>query len=241
MDLRNWLTLAFVFVFLVLFIRFYGLSHVNPSFDWVHFIARVAIFGAISTILYIVPIFKIRLFFLPSFLELHFDEIPAFIAGFAYGPWTGLAVILIKTLIKLPLSSTFGVGELADLLFSSAFVLPAVFIYQRKRNLKGVALGFAVSSLCQLVVSMVLNVYMMLPFYMAVAGFSLQAIINACQAANPLLFTSGAIAALGPSWAYAFFAVLPLNVIKDAAVIIVTFLVYRSIHKLLHFDQKKAR
>jgi hypothetical protein len=26
-----------------------------------------------------------------EFLELHFDEIPAFIAGYAYGPWTAFA------------------------------------------------------------------------------------------------------------------------------------------------------
>ena len=38
-------------------------------------------FAAMSTILYIVPIFQIRLPFVPSLMALHFDEIPAMIAG----------------------------------------------------------------------------------------------------------------------------------------------------------------
>jgi hypothetical protein len=32
-----------------------------------------------------------------------FDEIPAFICGFAYGPWAAFCVIAIKTVIKFPL------------------------------------------------------------------------------------------------------------------------------------------
>ena len=34
-------------------------------------------------------------------MKVHFDEIPAFIAGYAYGPFTALIVILVKTIIKL--------------------------------------------------------------------------------------------------------------------------------------------
>ena len=58
----------------------------QKQFSWARFAARVGIFGALSTILYVVKIFEIHLPFFPSFLALHFDEIPAFIAGFAYGP-----------------------------------------------------------------------------------------------------------------------------------------------------------
>ena len=54
----------------------------------VKFMVRVAVFGGISIILYTVPMLKFPVPFFPSFLEFHFDEIPIFIAGFAYGPWT---------------------------------------------------------------------------------------------------------------------------------------------------------
>ena len=160
---------------------------------------------------------------MPAFLSLHFDEVPAFIAGFA--------VLVIKTIIKLPFTETLCVGELSDLIFSTAFVVPAAIIYQKKRNLKGVALGFALSTILQLIVSTVLNIYAMLPFYMFVMGFSYEALLSMCQAANP------AITSLG--WPYGLFAILPLNLIKDAAVIVITFIVYRSIHSLLHFEVAK--
>jgi len=217
------------FVLVFLSVKVYFSQTEKRNFDRVRFMTRVAIFGAISSILYVVDVFQIHLPFLPGFLALHFDEIPAFIAGFAYGPGAGFAVIVIKTIMKLPFTSTMWVGELSDLVFSTAFVVPAAIIYQRKRNLQGVAIGFAVSLVLQLIVSAVLNVYAMLPFYIYVMGFTKEGLLYVCQLANP------AITDLG--WTYAALAVVPLNLIKDVAVIFVTFIVYRSIHKLLHFDR----
>jgi riboflavin transporter FmnP len=54
-----------------------------------------------------------------------------------------------------------------------------------------------------------------------------------CQLANPAIkdLYSG----------YTLFANLPLNLIKDAIVIAVTFVVYRSIHKLLHYDKPQTK
>jgi len=228
-EIKNWVALITFFVLVILTFKVYFAQSEKRNFDRVRFMTRVAIFGAIASILYVVDVFQIHLPFLPGFLALHFDEIPAFIAGFAYGPWAGFAVILIKTIIKIPFTSTLVVGELSDLIFSTVFVVPAAMIYQRKRNLKGVAIGFSVSVVLQLIVSAVLNVYAMLPFYIYVMGFSQEGLLYVCQLANP------AITDLG--WTYAALAVVPLNLIKDAAVIFVTFIVYRSIHKLLHFDR----
>jgi hypothetical protein len=42
-------------------------------------------------------------------------------------------------------------------------------------------------------------------------------------------------------WSYALLGVLPFNAIKDAMVIIVTFLIYRSIHTWLHWELPKAK
>ena len=56
------------------------------------------------------------IFFFPSFLEIHFDEVPAFIAGFAYGPMSAVFILIVKTLVKLPMTITAGVGENDDYL-----------------------------------------------------------------------------------------------------------------------------
>ena len=136
-EVRNWIALAFFFLICVLTIKVYSLQSKAKSYDRVRFMTRVAIFGAISSILYVVDIFQIHLPFLPSFLALHFDEIPAFIAGFAYGPWAGFAVIAIKTVIKMPFTRTLLVGELSDLVFSTVFVVPAALIYKKGAISKG--------------------------------------------------------------------------------------------------------
>ena len=65
----------------------------------VKFLVRAGIFSALSAILYLFVKFPVP--FLPTFLEFHFDEVPLFIASFAYGPISGIFVLLIKTFIKL--------------------------------------------------------------------------------------------------------------------------------------------
>ena len=96
------------------------------------FIAKTSIFAAFSIILYLVPVFNFELVGLfPSFLKIHFDEVPTFIAGFAYGPLSAGLILVVKTLAKLPISNTHGVGELADLIYSAAFIIPATLIYKK--------------------------------------------------------------------------------------------------------------
>ncbi|HOC81106.1 MAG TPA: ECF transporter S component, partial [Bacilli bacterium] len=129
--------------FLIVVLR-EGKSFHFQKIDLIRFMSRVAIFGALSAILYIVPFLKFPLPFFPSFLEFHFDEIPLFIAGFAYGPFSAFCAIIVKTIIKLPFTSTLTVGEWADLIYSTAFIIPAAIIYQKKRNIKGVILGFII-------------------------------------------------------------------------------------------------
>ena len=154
MNAASIIALILLFVALVVTIKLYGDEHPRPDFNPVRFMARVAIFGAMAAILYAVPVFHFTLPFLPSFLEFHFDEIPAFICGFAYGPVAAGCVIAVKTLIKLPFTSTMGAGELSDLILSCLYVIPAVIIYGKVRNLKGVAIGFGVATLIQVAAAM---------------------------------------------------------------------------------------
>lgn len=232
MSWETWLTLILLILLIIFTVLLVGKYNVKPRYSSGKLVARIAIFAAISSILYIVPIFNFNLPFLPSFLSIHFDEIPLFICGFAYGPWAGIAATIVKTLLKLPFTSTLGVGELSDLIFTAAFLLPTTLIYRKMRNLKGVGIGFAVGLVCQLIVSVLMNIYVMLPFYMFVMGLPYEAILSMCQLVNPMVTDL--------SWPYALFCVLPLNLIKDAAVILVTFIVYRKIHIVLRFETKKA-
>lgn len=189
------------------------------------FVVRVGIFGAMSAILYCVPFLKFPLPIFPSFLEFHFDEIPAFIAAFAYGPFSGLCVLLVKTIIKLPMTNTLAIGEIADLLYSSAFIFPAALYYKNHRQFKGALIGILIGLVTQLAVSLVMNVYIMFPFYMKLYGMDETQLLGIFQLTNPSV--------TDVRWSVGFIAVLPFNAIKDTAVIIVTLLVYKSLHRVI--------
>lgn len=221
--------LLLIFVFLVAKHYFDLKGHVEKK-NRTRFLVRVAVFGGFSAILYCVPFLKFPVPFFPSFLEFHFDEIPAFIGAFAYGPMTGFYVLLVKTFIKLPMTNTLAVGEIADLLYSLAFIMPAALFYQKHRTFKGAIKSLILGLFCQLVVSLVANVYVMFPFYMRMFGLSEAALLKICQLANPAI--------QDVRWSVGFIAVLPFNVIKDAAIILVTMLVYKSTHTLFDRLQK---
>ncbi len=232
----DWVAVVNIVLFMIIIvvtIRLLGVFFPGKrDFNMVRFLSRIAIFGAMSTILYVVPIFTITLPFFPSFLSLHFDEIPALICGFAYGPVSAFAVIGIKTVLKFVTvgTSTAGVGELGDLILSCLYVGIATFVYKKKRNLKGVAIGFGIGTLVQAIAAMVLNVYLYVPLYIKLffRGDS-GALLSVMRLAIP---------AIHNWWSYAFMAVLPFNILKDAIVIAVTFLIYRNIHNLLHMERK---
>lgn len=211
------LIVIYIFVFLKLY--YVEKQHAKYKFGTKQMV-RVAVFGALSGIFYIFIKFPVPFF--PSFLEFHFDEVPIFIASFAYGPISGILVILIKTLIKLPFTKTLGVGELSDLIYSIAFIVPAALIYKRIRNFKGVFIGILIGTVFQLSVSLISNVYLMIPFYLKVMEVPESVILGWCQIANPKITNLG--------WSYGLIAVLPFNAIKNAMVIVLTLLTYKSVH-----------
>ena len=185
---------------------------IEKSRNITRFIVRAGIFSAMAAILYIAGSF-IPLYLFSDFLQIHIDEIPAFIASFAYGPFMGIVVLVIKTLLKLPFTKTLCIGELADLLYSIAFVIPAAIIYKRNRKFKSAIIGFVVGFVIQIVVSFFFNIFVMIPFY----GMLYEL---------PQAFLDG-------KWAFAATAILPFNVIKNLIVIAITLPTYKTLHRLI--------
>ena len=212
----------------VLLIVIYAIIKLTPKSKQIttRFIARTGVFSAIAVILYTVPVLKFSVPFFPSFLEIHFDEVPAFIAGFAYGPLSAFFVILIKTIIKLPITNTMGVGELADLLYSTAFVIPAAIIYKYHRNMKGALVSLGIASLIQVTVASIFTAFVMLDFYVfMMPGLSLEGILKMCQAINPNVTSLG--------WTFVLMVGIPFNAFKDVIIVFITIILYKNTHKLI--------
>ena len=103
-------------------------------------IAKTAILTAIAWILYVVVKFNLPFMF-PSFLEMQISDLPALLGGFAMGPVWGCVIVVLKCLLKMPMTTTGCVGELADILVGVAFVLPASIIYKRHKSKKSAFIG----------------------------------------------------------------------------------------------------
>ena len=217
------LIIVFIFMVIVLF-RLVAKLFFKSNPLTTKFIARTAVFAAISIILYTVPFLKFSLPIFPAFLEIHLDEIPALMAGFAYGPLSGFLVVLVKTIVKLPLTGTAGVGELADFIYSAIFVLPAAFIYKKHRTLKGALVALGVATLIQIVISSIVTTFVMLDMYSILYHLPKQVILSMCQKINP------AIKDLGLP--FLFMVALPFNALKDAIVVVVTALLYKRLRVL---------
>lgn len=210
--------------FVVLLAKFFAKFFFKTNTITTRFIARTGVFAAISIILYIVPGFKFSLPFFPSFLEIHLDEIPAFLAGFAYGPLSGFIIILVKTIVKLPLTSTACVGELADFIYSVVFVVPAALIYKKNHTLKGAFISMLIAVAIQVTVSSIITTFVMLDAYSILYNMPKSVILSMCQKINP------AIDDLGIK--FLLMVALPFNALKDAIVFVVTFLLYKRLRMI---------
>lgn len=197
----------------------------NKKYFNVKFISRTAIFAAISTLLYVVPYFKFNLPFFPAFLEIHFEEVPAYIAAFAYGPLSGFFVILIKTIIKLPFTSSLGVGELADFIYGCVLIIPASIIYKKYRTFKSSVIGMGIGFVLQVIISSFVTTFLILDFYMFVMGFSYESLLGMCQAINPNISSL--------SWPFLFYVALPFNAFKNSIIVLLTLILYKKTHKLI--------
>ena len=199
------------------------------------YITKVAILSAVSFILYMFAKFSLPFMF-PSFLDMQFSELPAILAGFSLGPVAGALVIIIKCLIKFPFSGTAFVGEVTDIVLGILYVVPASLIYHRNKNKKNAVIGMAVGTAVATVGAILVNRFVSVPFYVQFyfkGNFGV--IVNMCSVLYPSMTESTFY------WFYLFLAVLPFNILRLSLVSIVTFFVYKSLSKALHWEIKPRK
>ena len=124
------------------------------------------------------------------------------------------------------MSSSLFVGELADLIYSLCFIIPATLIYKKMRNWKGVALGLSIGTLSQLLITIIVGIYLIFPFYCFVYGITPESLLSMCKGLNPLISDI--------EWSMGLFMILPFNLIKDGIVIALTLILYKSLSKLIN-------
>lgn len=179
----------------------------------------IAVLGAVATVLMFLE-FSIPI--IPSFIKMDFSELPALIAAFAFGPVSGIAVCLIKNIVNLLFSTSFGVGSIANFLMGAVFVGVAGFIYQRGKNLKSAIFGAVMGSLVMGGASLFINYYIVYPIYAQM--MTMEKIMQAYQLINPNVDSL---------WQALLMFNLPFTVVKGFINVILTFLIYKKVSPLL--------
>ena len=144
------------------------------------------------------------------------------------GPLAGFLVVLLKILLHLPFSTTAGamyIGDIADLLMSSAFVVPACILYARNKTLRSALVGMGVGVLCIAIVGGLANYFILIPGYMKLMNLPEAAILGMGQQVFPSIDSFEKLV---------LYITMPFNVLKGLVLSGVTLLTYKRLSPLLH-------
>lgn len=171
-----------------------------------YFVVAVGMFSAIAFLLqYIGSLMNINV---AGFLEVEISDLPAIIISLALGPWAGVCVELVKNLLHCTISSTGFVGEFANFAVNGVFVFVCGQLYSKRKTKKGAVISLVGASVVMAVMSILINLFVMLPLYMPAVSF-----------VDKLMLTLTTIA--------------PFNLVRGLALALITILIYKKISRLL--------
>lgn len=165
-------------------------------------LATMAVFAALA---YVVSFLEITVF--PGtaafFLKLDFGNVFILLVGFLLGPVEGIIACAVKELLRIPMSGTGGVGELANILITTSFILLPTVLYKFHKGLKVV-----------------------IP---ALVGGCLIATGAALLANRFILFPAFGIADVPGTFAETWYFILAFNLIKTVSISLLTMLLYKRL------------
>lgn len=180
--------------------------------------------GILSTLGFLLMLIRFPLPFLPPFLTLDASDLAAVISGITMGPLAALLTQLVMNLVKFIVDSrTGGVGELANFLIGSSFVVPLSYIFRKKQDKIGFIFGSIVGIVSMVVFASVLNYFFLVPFYAALFG-GMDLVIAASQAVNSNIDNIGSLI---------LFGIVPFNIIKGIFASVLGYFVYVALEPAL--------
>lgn len=176
----------------------------------------------LSAIAYLLQFIELQLPLSPNFAKFDFSELPALIGGFAYGPVCGITIEFIKNVLQLLSTSTGGIGELANFVIGSSLVVPAAFIYKKRKTKKTAIVGCIVGSVISGIVAAAMNYFVLLPMYEIF--MPLEQVIAAFAEFFPFIHTKLDVV---------LYNALPMNILKSGLIAFVTMFLYKPLSPLL--------
>lgn len=167
-------------------------------------IATLGIFAALS---FAVSFLEFPIFPAASFLELDFSNVFVMLIGFAFGPVEAVIVLVVKELLHIPVGTTGGVGELANICMGFAYIIIPSTVYYFKKGLKVVIPTLIAGVVLQTAAALICNRFITFPLYMGESA-------------------KDAFASL-------YYYIIFFNIIKGVAVSAVCVILYKYLSKTL--------
>lgn len=176
-------------------------------------IAYIAIFTALS---YGLRFWEFSLLPAIPYLKLDFSNIFPLLGGFALGPVAGMTIGILKELLWMFFSSTFGVGEIANIVIMLPFVLIPSIAYKWRKGIKSVLVFITIGCIAQVIWSFPVNWLLNFPVFV---GFNWK---------------------LGMStFISVWYWVVLFNLIKALSISVIVLLIYKSVSKLIKLTNAK--
>ncbi len=172
---------------------------------------RIVVSAMLAALGFALSFLEFALFPAAPFLKLDLSNVCTLLGGFLFGPAYAVVIELAKQLLCFAAkSSTGGIGELANFIVTSAFVLPGSVLYLFKRNRKSAFIGIGIGVIMQVAAGLLSNRFILFPLYLSGSP------LDPAEYFNEL-------------WPW----IMLFNVIKAASVGIVVMLLYKPLSRAL--------
>lgn len=183
---------------------------------------KVGILAAMSFILMFVQ-FPIPV--APPFMKVDLADVPALIGGFSMGPIYGVLIQLIKNILNLSKTSTYGLGEISNFVVGGLFVFVSSSIYKKNKTKKNATIAMICGMLIMTLAATLSNAFVIFPLYGKAMGVDMGAFVAMANKTNALVKSY---------FTMMIFAIVPFNLIKGFIEILVTKLLYKHVSSILH-------
>ncbi|MBD1378650.1 ECF transporter S component [Metabacillus arenae] len=124
--------------------------------------------GMLSSIAYLLMMLDFPFPGFPPFLQIDFSEVPAIVAAIVFGPIAGIIVEAIKNILHYLIQGSatgMPVGQLANFVAGTLFILPVSYMFRKLNNTKGIVIGLIFGTVIMAIIMSILNYYVILPAY----------------------------------------------------------------------------
>ena len=184
--------------------------------------------AVLSAISFVLAFFEFPVPLSPSFARMDLSDLPALIGAFAYGPISGILIELVKNALQFLTSSTGGIGELANFIMGSSFVVTAGLIYKLHKTKRTALIACLVASVVMGITAAIVNYFILLPVFEAF--MPLDQLIASFGEFMPFIKTKLDVV---------LFNAFPFDLMKGIESSIVTMLLYKQLTPILKGRQNR--